>query len=276
MGLTIKPLAGALGAEILGIDLSRPLADADWAAIEAAFHRHFVIFFRDQHLTPDQQIAFARRFGLLEDYPYIAGLPDHPELIEVVKLPSEDFNFGSGWHADMSYRDAPPLGAVLYAMEMPPVGGDTMFASLHAAYDALSEGLRQALAPLHLLHDSGTGGAKRYAGMQHRRRNTGQLTGVHPLVRQHPVTGRPLLALSPFYAKEIEDMTGAESRALLEGLEDIALRPEHCCRFHWEVGSLAVWDNRCLLHNALNDDFDARMKGRGFRRVMRRATIASA
>ena len=276
MSMTIRPLSGALGAEVLRIDLSAPMSNSDWSKVQDAFRRFHVIFFRDQTITPEQHIAFAKRFGALEGYPFVDGMPDHPELIEVVKLPGEVRNFGAGWHADMSFRAEPPLGAVLYAKEVPPVGGDTMFANLHAAYASLSDGMKSLAGRLRLIHDSGDFKADNYQGMKARATGAVRDQHAHPLVRRHPVTGHALLAVSPVYARCFEDMTTEESTPLLDYFNKVAVLPEHCCRFRWAAGSIAVWDNRCLLHNALNDDFGARFKGQGFKRVMQRATIATA
>ena len=179
-------------------------------------------------------------------------------------------------HEQWVERAVPPLGAVLLAKEMPPVGGDTMFANLHLAYDALSPALKAVVARLKLIHGSGQFKASKYQGMQGRATGAPPARYVHPLVREHPVTRRPLLAVSPVYGHCFEGMTPEQSQPLLNQLNEIAIRPEFCCRFRWQVGSMAVWDNRCLLHNALNDDFAARREGRGFRRVMQRATIAVA
>lgn len=274
----IRPLASAIGAEILGVDLTRPLDDAVWSKIETAFHDHLVIFFRDQDLTPEQHIAVSRRFGALEEYPFVKGIKGYPELIEIVKMPDEVRNFGAGWHVDMSFRETPPLGAVLLGREVPPVGGDTMFANLYIAYETLSAGMKKLLENVCGVHDSmdPSGHSQNYKGMSlsGKKGKKRQVTS-HPLVRTHPVTGRKSLFISPDYCTRLEDMTVAESRPILEMLEAHASRPEFACRFSWRPNSIAVWDNRCCMHNALSDDLNAFTGGKGFRRVMRRATISA-
>ena len=274
--LEIRPYSTAVGAEILGIDLAEPLDDATWSQIHDAFHRYLVLFFRDQHLTPEQHIAFSRRFGELEPYPFVHGIEGHPELIDIVKMPKEVKNFGGGWHADMSFRDQPPLGAVLHGLEVPPVGGDTMFANMYLAYETLSDGMKTLVDHMVGIHDSHEPAdhSKKYQGMSLSGKE-GAVRQVtrHPMVKVHPVTGRKSLFISPDYCMEIEGMTPRESGMLLDYLEEHATRHELTCRFRWQPNSIAIWDNRCTMHNALNDDLAASAGGEGFKRVMRRATI---
>ena len=274
--LEILPLASAIGAEILGVDLAEPLSNKAWDQISQAFRDHLVIFFRDQTLTPEQHIAFSRRFGELEPYPFVNGIEGHPELIDIVKMPSEVRNFGAGWHADMSFREEPPLGAVLHAIEVPPVGGDTMFCNMYLAYETLSDGMKLLVETLSGVHDSfePADHSQNFKGMSLMGKEgaTRQVTR-HPLVKTHPVTGRKSLFISPDYCFAIDGMTDRESGMLLGYLEEHATRHEFCCRFRWQPGSIAVWDNRCAMHNALNDDLAAHAGGKGFKRVMRRATI---
>ena len=274
--IEIRPYAAAIGAEIHGVDLSRPLDNQIWLEIRDAFHEYLVIFFHDQHLTPEQHIAFARRFGALEPYPFVHGIEGFPELIEVVKMPDEVRNFGAGWHADMSFRERPPLGAVLYGIEVPPVGGDTMFANMYLAYETLSDGMKALVERTQGVHDSHEPAdhSRSYKGMSLMgKKGVSRQTSRHPLVKVHPVTGRKSLFISPDYCMQLEDMTDSESRPLLDYLERHATRHEFICRFRWEPNSVAVWDNRCTMHNALSDDLGARLRGQGFKRVMRRATI---
>ena len=153
--LSIRKVAGALGAELSGIDLSSALDDETIAAIRAALNQHQAIFFRDQRLTPDQQLAFGRRFGPLNIHPYVTGMADHPEVMEIIKEPSDKLNFGGGWHSDMSFLETPSIGSILYAVQTPAFGGDTLFASQAAAYEALSEGLYATLEGLRAVHSAG-------------------------------------------------------------------------------------------------------------------------
>lgn len=274
--IEVRPLAAAIGAEILGVDLAQPLDDPTWDLIERTFHERCVVFFRDQDLTPEQHVAFSRRFGELQDYPFVNGMDGFPELIEIVKMPDEVRNFGAGWHVDMSFEAEPPLGAVLRGVEVPPVGGDTMFCNMYVAYETLSNGMRKFVDTFNGIHDSHEPAdhSRRYKGMTLRGKDgTTRKVSTHPLYRDHPVTGRRSLFISPDYCMDIEGMTPDESRMILDCLEAHAARHEFTCRFRWQPNSIAVWDNRCTMHQALSDDLAARAGANGFRRVMRRATI---
>ena len=276
--LGIRPYSAAIGAEVLGVDLSRSLDEGTWARIHEAFREHLVLFFRDQQLTPEQHLAFSHRFGELEPYPFADGMAGYPELVEVVKLPDEVNAFGSGWHVDMSFRETPPRGAALYAIEVPPAGGDTLFANMHLAFETLSAGMQGLVRRLKAVHDShlylsfDDAHLPAYRGMRMRNENPAEVR-VHPLTRAHPESGRTSLFISPDYCGRLEGMSTAESATLLDLLERHATRHEFICRFRWEPGSLALWDNRCVMHNALRDDLGARLHGHGFKRVMRRSTI---
>lgn len=274
--IDVRPYSSALGAEIAGVDLSRPLDSATWSEIERAFIQYHVIFFHDQHISPAQQTIFSRRFGELEPYPYLRGIDGHPELIDIVKLPEETRGFGAGWHVDMSFREQPPLGTVLYALQMPPVGGDTLFANLCLAYEFLSDGMKSMLADLRAVHDSldPKDHSERYKGMQSQKRKGAMRENqLHPLMRTHPVSGLRSLFISPAYCWQLDGMTVEESEPILDYLRDHATRHEFLCRFRWRENSIAVWDNRCTLHRVIEDDIAAHTTGTGFRRVMRRATI---
>jgi alpha-ketoglutarate-dependent taurine dioxygenase len=275
--LRISKLAGSLGALVEGIDLSAPLDGATGAAIQAALHEHLVLFFRDQALTPEQHLAFSRLFGRLERMPYIRPMEDYPDIIAVLKEADERkiSTFGNAWHSDFSFLEVPPMGSVLYAREVPAYGGDTIFANMYDAYDALSQGMRRMLDPLRAMHSGqpyGTADAPKDLALS---RSIGIERGnpeadreiAHPVVRRHPVTGRRALFVNAIYTVRFENMTRAESRPLLEFLYRHAIKPEFTCRLSWRQGSLAVWDNRCTLHYAVND-YD------GSRRLMHRTTIA--
>ena len=269
----IKPYASAIGAEILDVDLSTDLEAETVSAIQSALLDYMVVFFRDQTLTPEQQIRFSRRLGELEDYPFAKGMAGFPEIVEVVKLPDELHNFGSGWHVDMSFKPTAPAGAALYAIEVPPAGGDTLFANMTLAYDTLSPGYRRMLERLQAVHDSHNPGAySPLKGMQMKRGASRKWT-THPLTRSHPETGARSLFISPDYCWQLADMSVEESGALLEYLERHATRHEFICRFRWQPGSLALWDNRCIMHRAIEDDLGARREGHGFRRVLHRTTF---
>jgi taurine dioxygenase len=267
--IAVRPIAGALGAEIDGVDLAK-LDDATVAEIRRAWLDNLVVFFRDQDLTLEQFLAFARRIGEPVEYPFVKGLDGFPEIIAVSKLPDETVNFGGIWHTDTAYLEQPPMGTMLLARKVPPVGGDTMFASMYAAYEALSPGLQRMLAGVRAVNSSALADVSktredriRDAGTNHDR----EFESVHPVVRTHPETGRKGLYVNVAHTARFEDMTEEESRPLLRFLFDHSVRPEFTCRFHWEVGSLALWDNRCAMHNPVNDYH-------GYTRSMHRITLA--
>ena len=271
MRLEIEPLSGALGAEIRGVELSRDLDAETIAEIRQALLSHLVIFFRDQDVTPAQHLAFARRFGETVAYPLLPPLEGYPDIVEVVKLETETVNFGGLWHSDMAYSECPPPGSILCARELPPHGGDTLFASMVLAYETLSDGMKAMLAPLKAVNVSTKAAtaatrADRVvaAGAENRQE---PLSATHPVVRTHPETGRKLLYVNAGHTLRFEAMTEAESAPLLEYLFRHQVRPEHTCRFRWRPGSIAFWDNRATQHNPINDYH-------GYRRVMHRVTIA--
>jgi taurine dioxygenase len=267
--LSVRPIAGALGAEIGGVDIARPVAEAVVAEIRQAFLDHLVIFFRDQKLAPPQLLAFAQRFGQPMEYPQLKGLPECPMITPVIKLERERTNFGGVWHSDTSYLERPPMGSMLYALETPPVGGDTLFANQYLAYEALSEGLQQTLTGLVGINSSTKADVTR--SREDRLREAGvetkALTGEHPAVRTHPETGRKALYVNFGHTTRFRGWSEPESAPLLDYLFTHQVRPEFTCRFHWEPGSLAFWDNRCAQHNPVNDYH-------GYRRIMHRVTLA--
>lgn len=275
-GLQVTPIAGALGAEIGGVDLSVPLDDETTAAIRKALLAHLVIFFRDQTLTPAQFLAFARRFGEPVAYPFIKGLDGFPEIIEVKKLEHERVNFGGVWHSDTTYLDEPPMGSMLYAREIPPYGGDTLFANQYLAYETLSDGMRRFLDGVCGVSSSAKADVSRTredrikedrgksGGSEDARK---ELAAEHPAARTHPETGRKALYVNTAHTLRFADMTVEESAPLLGYLFQHQIQPEFTCRFVWRPGSLAFWDNRAAQHNPVNDYH-------GFRRVMHRITLA--
>jgi taurine dioxygenase len=270
--LKIRRVSGALGAEIGGVDLGQDLSAETVAEIRRAFVEHQVIFFRDQTLSPEQQLRFGARFGPLNVHPYVAGMVGHPEVMEIVKEPEDRANFGGGWHSDMSFLERPSIGSILYAVEVPDPGGDTLFASQAAAYDALSPGLRRTLETLSAVHSAakeyGVGG---YSAQARKSMSVSEAEGrvgeyVHPLVLIHPETGRKALYVNPAFTVRIEGWSRRESRALLDFLFEHSRQEAFTCRFRWEAGSVAFWDNRSVWHFALNDY-------PGQRRHMRRVTV---
>ncbi|WP_295845931.1 TauD/TfdA family dioxygenase [Tardiphaga sp.] len=265
--LTVHPIAGAIGAEIHGVDLVGGVSDAEVAEIRKIWLQYSVIFFRDQPLPPKEFAAFARRFGDVVHYPFLKGLDEAPEVITVAKLENERVNFGGLWHTDTAYLDKPPMATMLVAREVPPYGGDTLFASGYAAYEALSDGMKRMLDPLRALNSS----TKAEKTRTREDRKPGQerqvLEAEHPVVRTHPETGRKALYLNIGHTLRFADMTEEESAGLLAYLFEHQSKPEFTCRFSWKPGSIALWDNRCALHNPINDYH-------GHRRIMHRVTIA--
>ena len=265
--IDIRPIAGALGAEILGVDLVSKMGHDTIAAIRQALLDHLVIFFRDQELDPPHQIAFAKRFGKLVKYPMVRGLDGFPEIVPVIKLPDERINFGGLWHSDTTYLDCPPMGTILAAKELPPCGGDTIFANMYMAYETLSEGMRDMLGGMVGINSSAKARVSQTRETSAKAPDAMEMIAEHPVVRTHPETGRKLLYVNYGHTVRFRDMSYAESTPLLNFLYAHQSRPEFTCCFRWRPGSVAFWDNRCTQHNPINDYH-------GFKRVMHRITIA--
>jgi taurine dioxygenase len=269
--IRVEPVSTSVGAEIGGVDLADRPSEPVLAEIRHAFGEYGVIFFRDQQLTPEQHLAFARCFGI-DINRFFATVPGYPMIAEVRKEPEQRRNIGNGWHTDHSYDLAPAMGSMLYAREVPKTGGDTLFASMYAAYDALSDGLKATLDGLKARHSSrhvfGAAADARRGDLRGRIGNPELATqdAVHPVVIRHPETGRRALYVNPGFTLGFEGWSDEESRPLLEYLYRHAVRPEFTCRFHWREGSLALWDNRSTWHFAVNDYH-------GQRRLLHRITI---
>lgn len=269
--MQITPVSNSLGANVTDVDV-RELQDDEAARLVDAWAEHGVLFFRDQDLTPEEHIAFAQRFGDIDINRFFTPVDGHPEIAQVLKEPDQTANIGGGWHTDHSYDQAPARGSILYAREIPPIGGDTLFAGMGAAYDALSQPIKDMLGPLRAVHS----GAHVFgSNAPYKRQVAGRIGNpenvhddvTHPVVVAHPHTGRPLLYVNPGFTTAIEGLTVAESRAILAFLFEHGRRPEFQIRFQWEVGSLAMWDNRSTWHFALNDYH-------GHRRYLHRITVA--
>ncbi|MEC9367728.1 MAG: TauD/TfdA family dioxygenase [Pseudomonadota bacterium] len=270
--ITVEPVSGALGAAISGVDLSS-VDDSIFAEIHEAFMAHQVLFFHGQSMTPEDYVAFARRFGEPIEYPFAKGLEGYPEITEIIKEPHQTSNFGGMWHSDTTYLQNPPMATMLMCVETPAAGGDTLFASMTKAYDRLSGGMKELLAPLKAVNTSALNAAS-LRGDHLKSGSMGQgakirevLTAEHPVIRTHPVTGQKAIYVNPSHTERFAGMTREESAGLLGFLFTHAVRPEFTCRFRWAPGSVTIWDNRCTWHDAIND-YD------GHRRVMRRITIA--
>jgi taurine dioxygenase len=264
-----RKLAGALGAELLGIDLCKDLSSSEISEIRKALLEHLVIFFRDQTLTPEQFMAFAKRMGKPVEYPFVKGIAGFPEIIEVKKLEHETHNFGGIWHTDTAYLQEPPMGSMLLAREVPPYGGDTEFANQYLAYESLSEGMKKLLSGLVAVNESAKADVTRTR--EDRIKESGAevkaYVAEHPVVRTHPETKRKALYVNVGHTTRFKGMTEDESRPILEYLYRHQVKPEFTCRFSWRPGSMAFWDNRCTQHNPINDYH-------GYRRVMHRITLA--
>jgi taurine dioxygenase len=264
--MKVRRIAGALGAEVSEVDLRDP-SEAQVREIRAAWLENLVVFFRDQKLSSEQYMAFAKRIGRPVEYPFVKGLPGFPEIIEVKKLEHEKVNFGGVWHSDTAYLEVPPMASMLLAREIPPYGGDTLFANMYAAYEALSPGMKRLVA----VNSSAKADVTRTREDRLKTDASDQagreLVAEHPVVRTHPETGRKALYVNFAHTVRLRDMTESESAPILEFLFRHQVRPEFTCRFAWQVGSLALWDNRCAQHNPVNDYH-------GFRRLMHRITLA--
>jgi len=275
----VRQVAGLIGAEISGVDLARELTAEEVVAIRQALLRHKVIFFRGQSIGPDEQVAFGRRFGeVTPAHPTLPPLEGHPEVLVIggqlygTTTPDDDvaWSIENLWHTDVTFVQNPPLGSILRAVEVPPYGGDTGFANLVAAYEGLSEPIRELLDGLHAVHrneihlelgnQTGTGLREAFTSSSYR--------SVHPVVRVHPETGERALFVNPQFTSHILGLRNAESRALLSLLYEHLTNPRYTARLHWEPGSLAFWDNRATAHLAAFDSVP------GHDRVLHRITLA--
>jgi len=271
--LEVEPIAGALGAELHGVDLGADLDDATIKEIRRALLDHCVIFFRDQQFDADQHKRLARRFGEIFVHPNYAGTQADPEIVMIRREPGDTRVVGEDWHTDTTMMPTPPMGAILYAIEVPPYGGDTLFANQYLAYATLSDGMKRVLGGLRAMHsDRLVAGPRSNAsvGRSTKARHDEawrETLHTHPIVTTHPETGRQLLFVNKAYTVGIEGLRDDESRPLLEFLMEHGNRPEFTCRFRWSNGAVAFWDNRCVKHLAIND-------AGPYRRVMRRVQIA--
>ena len=267
--IAARRVSGALGAEISGADLSRPLSREDFSEIKRLWLEHLVIFFRDQKLDEKQYMAFAEQFGEPVEYPMVQGLTGFPKIIEVKKLEHERIPFGGIWHTDTAYLERPPMASMLLAREIPPFGGDTLFANMYLAFEGLSEGMKDFLSTLKAINSSTKADASKTREDRIKTDGARQANFLaeHPVVRTHPETGRKALYVNSGHTLRFAGWTEEESAPLLKFLFDFQIKPEFTCRFAWQPGSIALWDNRCAQHNPVNDYH-------GYRRVMHRITLA--
>ena len=267
--MEIIPLTGGLGAEIFGADLRDP---AQFDAIRQSFVDHSVITLRAQQITPEDHLAFARRWGAINVNRFFTALEDHPEIAVVVKEPDQKGAIGEQWHTDHAYDTEPAMGSILHAIETPPHGGDTVFCSMGAAYDGLSERFRELLEGLKAWHSSrhvfGAVQSNADAMRTGRVGNADLATqdALHPVVIRHPLSGRKGLYVNPQFTTRIEGLSAAESDAILQMLYAHCQKPEFQCRVRWQPGDVTMWDNRATWHKAINDYH-------GHRRYMHRVTV---
>jgi taurine dioxygenase len=272
--LTITPLTGATGAEITGLDLKSMSAEEE-STLEQAFLDHLVVCIRDQELTPADLLDLTRQFGGIGETQYLNGLQEYPDVVALIKEADEKspHTFGAGWHTDFTFQPLPPSRTLLYAIDVPPAGGDTLYSNLYRAYEMLSPGLSAALENMTTIHSAiRSYGPK--ASMKDHMENMTITNDVntptemeHPAIRVHPVTGKKALWVNPVYTLRFKDMTEAESKPMLDYLNNLAINPSLTCRINWQPGTLTMWDNRCTQHCATSDY-------RGHRREMLRTTVA--
>jgi taurine dioxygenase len=252
--ITVDPLTPVIGAQVFGADLDA-LDETTWHEIERAFAKHLVLFFPDQHLSPESHKGLGRRFGQLHVHPAAPSLPGHPEIMIIHADEHSEVVSGNGWHTDVSCDERPPLGTILYLKTLPPAGGDTLFASMYAAYDELSENMKEFLVPLQAQHESRHHYPGRYETKEEDTRDGSFPEAVHPVIRTHPVTGRKALYVNRTFTTRILGLTPLESRSLLDMLFTHQEDPKYQCRFRWQPNSVAIWDNRCTQHYAIWDYF---------------------
>jgi taurine dioxygenase len=261
--LDVQKIAGSLGAEVRGVDLSKDVSEEVLAEIRMALLDNLVIAIRDQTITPDQQLAFARRWGEIHLHPFMQGMEDYPEILKIVKRPTDKKNFGGSWHTDQMFSPSPAMGTMLYALEVPSAGGDTLFTNQYLAYESLSDEMKKIAGQLRTVCVGDN--FKAANGLSRKERYDRQMsemkvkdpgdvitTSVHPLVRTHPETGRKSIYIGG-HVQNFDGMTDEESQPLMDFFMKQSIRPEHTCRVRWETGTLTFWDNRCTQHFAIND-----------------------
>lgn len=252
--ITVDPLTPIIGAEIGGVDLDS-VDDETWGEIARAFADHLVVFFRDQHLSPVAQMALGRRLGELHVHPAAPSLPGHREVMIIHADERSKTVSGNEWHSDVSCDEQPPLGTILYLQQVPRSGGDTLFSSMYAAYDDLSDAMKAFLEPLRAKHESRHLYTGRYATKEEDSRDGVFPEAVHPVIRTHPVTGRKALYVNRAFTTRILGLSRLESRSVLDLLFTHQEDPKYQCRFRWRENSVALWDNRCAQHYAIWDYF---------------------
>ncbi len=266
--MQIIPQSAAMGAEIRGVDLTKKLPAKEFEQVNQVLLDYQIIFFRDQDLSHKQYIDFGNCFGELKDYMFADGIDGYPLITEIVKTEDETESFGSYWHSDSTFLERPPKATILLARQVPPRGGDTLFSDMYAAYDELSEGMKTVLASLNAIGSASVFSRNEdlYHGVKSKNSDKETQQAIHPVIRTHDETGKKALYVNTIHTLCFEGMTREESMPMLNYLYDLAARPEYSFRLGWELNTLAVWDNRCAQHYALNDYH-------GHRRVMHRLIV---
>lgn len=276
--IEVKPVAGSLGAEVFGVDLGKPLSAAVEGEIQQAFQDHLVLFFRDQQLDEDALLRVSALFGTPNQYPFAKGLDSHPKITPLVKNPEDRANFGGGaFHADTTYLEKVPAATALYGLEIPPAGGDTLFANMYMAYETLSDGMKRLIEPLTGISSAAAGRVgdrkklmnAKSKGIQLQNLDKLAMEAEHPVVRVHEKTGRKALFVNYIHTLKFKGWTEEESEPVLQYLFRHLCRPEFTARLRWQPGTLTVWDNLASQHYPIND-YD------GYRRVMWRVTLEAA
>ena len=269
--MKISLISGALGAEISGLDL-KDSSEKNWRVINKLLLEHKVLFFRNQNISPEEQINFAKRFGPLEKHVYVKGRDQFPEIIRIIKKPDEKQQWGETWHTDVSYNPKPTKVIILRSIKIPPVGGDTMFSNMELAYETLDNDIKEKIKDKKAVHSSLGAAAfvDAYKGMEGNG-NLDEYSNTHPIVRTHPETGKKILYVNSMYTKKIEGLDESESSKLLRELFAHQERLDLTCRFKWTENAVAIWDNRSTQHQGLTDFFPGR--GLGHERVMDRIAI---
>lgn len=266
----VAPLSPFIGGEVTGLDLSQPIPEPTLSKLRATWLERKVLFFRDQTLTPDQQVAFARQFAEIEKYPFLNGIAENPLVAPILKQPHEKMNFGGVWHSDTTYMERPAMGAVLYALEVPPVGGDTIWCNMVTAWESLSDELKEKLSTMKAVNSSAKADVTKTR--EDRIRDAGDtsapqdFTNVHPVMRTHPETGEKALYVNEGHTVRFDGWTEEDSAPLLHQLYLHQRKPEFQCRFRWTKGSVAIWDNRSTHHYPINDYH-------GHRRLLHRVSL---
>ena len=269
--MEIKMLSGALGAEVLGIDL-KDSSLKNWNKINNLLLEHKALFFRDQNITSEEQINLAKRFGPLERHIYVKGRENYPEILRIIKEPDEKRQWGETWHTDVSYNPKPTKVIILRSLKIPPVGGDTMFSNMEIAYETLDKEIKNKIKDKKAVHSSLGAAAftEAYKAMEGNG-NLDEYSNAHPMVRTHPETGKKILYVNSMYTKKILDTSSEESEDILSQIFAHQERLDFTCRFKWTENAVAIWDNRSTLHQGLTDFFPGR--GLGHERVMDRIAI---